>query len=377
MNPEMIDLLESINAKKAEVKDLVKADKLDEAEASKKELIDMQKKFDLLKDMDEQKTEQIKEKKEGAKIMNEKTNAVKDFANAARHGFKNSVNETTGANGGYVVPEDIQTQINQYKQANASLLDYVSVENVTTNKGARTYQTKAEVTGFVAVDEGGTITEMQEPTFERISYAVKDYAGFLPVTNDVLNDTDANLTGTITEWIGKQSIATANREILKVLKSGDATDFKDINGIKKALNVTLGQAYKPTSVVLTNDTGLNYLDTLEDKNGRPLLNPNPTEPNALQLRVGATVVPIVVVPNAVLADGENGAIPFIVGDLAEAVEVFDRQQTTIEVSNTAAIGSFNAFAQNMTLFRAIEREDIVAKDKNAAVYGTITVSTTA
>ena len=45
------------------------------------------------------------------------------------------MNEGTAADGGYTVPEDIQTRINERRTAKTSLIDLVDVENVTTNKG--------------------------------------------------------------------------------------------------------------------------------------------------------------------------------------------------------------------------------------------------
>ena len=53
---------------------------------------------------------------------------------------------------------------------------------------------------------------------------------------------------------------------------------------------------------------------------------------------------------------------------------FDRQQLSIVNSNIAAIGDFNAFEEDMTLFRGIMRADFVVKDAKAIVRGEITVA---
>lgn len=138
--------------------------------------------------------------------------------------------------------------------------------------------------------------------------------------------------------------------------------------VPEDIQTRINQYRKNTSAIITNDDGLDWLDNLEDKNGRPLLNPDPTDSAKLQLRCGATVVPIKVIPNKTLKS--NGTkVPMIIGDLKEAVKYWDRQQTSIKTSDVASIGEYNAFAQNSTLFRAIEREDITAKDFDAFVYG--------
>ena len=60
-------------------------------------------------------------------------------------------------------------------------------------------------------------------------------------------------------------------------------------------------------------------------------------------------------------------IPIIIGDLKEGIWYFDRAKTTIMTSNIASIGDLNAFAEDLTIYRAIEREDVKIRDKEAFV----------
>ena len=252
-----------------------------------------------------------------------------------------------------------------------SLLNDIDVVSVTTNKGARTYQKKGKADVFVDFDENGAITkEISAPQFERVTYAIQDRAGFMPVSNDLIADSDANIMAIVSDWLGKATVATSNAKILEIINAKDDTDFVNIDGIKKAINVTLGQAYKNSSKIITNDDGLNYLDTLKDKNDRPLLNPDPTDSAKLTLRCGTVVVPVKVLPNDVLAS-EGTKIPFIVGDLKAGIRKWDRQSMSIKASDTAVIGDFNAYAMNMTLIRAIMRDDYTEMDKGSYVRGHI------
>ena len=248
---------------------------------------------------------------------------------------------------------------------------------VKTNKGSRTFQKKGEVDVFVDIDENGEISnEIEAPKFERLPYAIQDRAGFMPVSNDLAEDSDEDILKIVTEWFGKANIATTNKKVLEKVAEKAQIDFKNIDGIKKALNVTLGQAYKYGAKIYTNDDGLNYLDTLKDTNGRPLLNPDPTDTAKMQLRCGTTVLPIKVLPNKVFKSVEN-KIPFVVGNLYDYVRKYDRKSMTLLASNVASIGSFNAFAQNMTLLRAIVRDDYRIKDTESIVYGYIEATTQA
>lgn len=53
MNKKLLDLLEKINAKKDEVKNLANEGNLEEAKKAKDELKELQDKFDILKDLDD------------------------------------------------------------------------------------------------------------------------------------------------------------------------------------------------------------------------------------------------------------------------------------------------------------------------------------
>ena len=380
MKKELRKLLDKINAKKTEVKNLVNENKIDEAKAAKEELINLQAKFDVLYDLEEEKEEEMKNKIENGdakEITNKPNDQIKEFANAARQGFRiqNTMSTGVDADGGYAVPQDIQTKINEYKEAKKSLKDLVDVEKVTVQKGQRTFKKRAQQTGFTKVGEGGKIGAKATPQFERLSFEIEKYAGYFPVTNELLKDSDQSIVNTLVEWIGDESRVTANKLILAEINDEfTPVALSGLDDIKKALNVTLGQAFKPTAKIVTNDDGLQYLDTLKDEDGKYLLQPNPQDPMQLRLCAGATTIPVEVYPNTDMPTVEN-KIPFIIGDFKEAVKFFDRELTTIKQSDVAVIGDLNAFEEDLTLFRAIEREDVVVKDDMALVNGYIEIAT--
>ena len=374
----MKQLLADMDAKRNMAKNYMEgeAKDVDKAIALLDEADNLEKEFDAEKRLaDLQKEEADTKAKAAAAKENEPSEITKAFLQGVKKRFKdyNGMREGSDVEGGYIVPQDIVTQINEFKRAEFSLLPLVDYNRVTTNKGSRTYESKATATGFGEMDEAGVIQQIENINFQPIKYNIRSYGGFLPVTNQLLQDTDAALQQTISKWFARKSVATANTLILKILKSQGEVGLSGLSGIKKVLNVTLGQAYKSSSIILTNDDGLQWLDTLKDQNGRYLLNPNPTEPTKLQLRAGATVVPIEVAPNTILPT-ESSKVPFIIGDLKEAVAYWDRQQYILNASDIASVGNVNAFAQNLTLFRALEREDACVKDPDSFVYGVITVA---
>lgn len=371
MNKKLLELLNKIGDKKTEIKNLVESGKLEEAKNAKEELKTMQAEFDILKDLEDD--EPVQNSVKPVAVSTEKS-----FAQNVRELPMNILKEGTDANGGYTVPQDVQTKIEHYKESHKSVRDVVDVENVTTNKGSRTYEKKAKLTGFQKVTEDGKLQAMTEPSYERVTYEIQDFGGYLPVSNDLLSDTDANLESEIVNWVGRNSLATDNREVFKLAKSAkDEVVMKaGLAGIKTVAN-SISNAY--VKCIVTNDDGVNYLDTLEDKNGRPLLNPDPTAPANLQLRCGAQVLPVIVFSNSDLETDTTTAvgnliIPFIVGDLKEGIKLFDRQQTSLFASNTASVTGFNAFEQRSTIYRADMRADYKVKDADAFVYATMKVA---
>lgn len=375
MPKELRELLDQINAKKTEVKNFVAENKIEEAKASKEELKSLKDKFDVLYDLYEEEKENNEEAIKNKAKENNKENSIAEFANAARNGFRVNNKMTIGSkpDGGYTVPEDILTSINTYRESKKSLKDLVTVEKVTTSKGSRTFKKRAQQNGFIKVGEGGKIGKGATPQFERLDYEIEKYAGYFPVTNELLADSDANITNTLIQWIGDESRVTANKLILNVIKTKAETKLEGLNGIKKALNVTLGSAFKATSKIITNDDGLQYLDTLKDGNGRYILQADPITPMSMWLCAGATKVPVEVIPNSDMPSTGNKA-PFIIGDLKEGIVFWDRQLMSIKMSDIASIGDLNAFEEDLTLFRAIEREVVTKKDEQAFVNGYIDIS---
>ena len=386
MNKKMRELLAQIEEKTTKAKvyledgDAEKANaSLDEAQKLKEQYEAEKRLYEMTKETNTPSDKEL----EAQKQQEQEISSEKAFADAARRGFKATMTEGTNADGGYTVPEDIRTRVETYRDSKESLLKYVRVEKVTTDKGARTFKARANQTGFTKVAEAGTIGAGTTPTFERIEYDIDKYAAYYPVTNELLADSDANITNILTEWIGDESRVTANKLILEQIKTNTATEIKNgVDGIKKVLNQTLGSAFKSTSKIFTNDDGLQYLDTLKDSDGDYLLQPNPTNPMKMQLCAGASVIPVVVIPNADMptddttdASSSKSRIPMVIGDLYEGIVYWDRQKLSLMMSTVASAGSLNAFEQDLTLIRAIEREDVTPRDKKAFVNGYISILT--
>lgn len=275
--------------------------------------------------------------------------------------------EGTPADGGLIVPSDIQTMIREQMRALNPLSELFTVETVSTNTGSRVRDT-APTNGFTKVAEMGTISKDDKPAFTKVEFTVEDYALIVPVSNDLLKDTDQNLLAYLSRWLGKKAVITENKLLLTLLTALDGaaasiTESGALKAIKKLVNVTLDPIFGVSASFLTNQSGFNFLDSLEDGNGRPLLQINPAD--RTQYMVGGRAVHVV--SDAVLPN--NTTAPLYVGDFKSFGTLFRRQ--AMEIASTNVGG--NAWNTNSTEVRAITRLAVAKFDDKAVAAGKITL----
>lgn len=272
-----------------------------------------------------------------------------------------------GADGGFLVPTDMQTKINEVRRQQVALADFFTTEVTTSRTGFRVYDTMP-TKGFTKVSEMGTIDKDDQPKFQRVDFTVEDYALIVPLSNDLLADETAGLMTYLANWMGRKSVLTENINLLALLGALSATDIaagEEIKGLKTALNTALDPSISQTASILTNQSGYNVLDNLTDKNGRGLLQPDPTQPKRMLL----SGRPIIVLSDAILANGE-GKAPIYLGDFSQFGTLIRRQNMELATTN---IGG-NAWGTNSTEARAIMRMDEIKTDGAAAVKRTLALT---
>lgn len=405
MNKEMQKLLKAINDKKNAVKSLVNEGKIEDARKAKAELIELQAKFELLADLedeDENGIENALENGRGKDITGgvvdqkaKKSGLVKAFVNIVKAGFMKkdpkeedvkvykdalSSDVTPDAEDemgiGVTIPDDIRTDIIELRRSEDNLEQYVNVEGVTTKTGARNIEVDADSTPFDNVEEEADFPEMDEPKFKKITYVIKKKGGILKITAELFEDTAANIIAYINKWIAKKTRATRNAMILKVLNTmtaGKEVVISSIDSIKDVFNVMLDPALATSAVVITNQNGFNFLDKLKDTDGKYILQANPTQPTQMLL---FGKYPIIKVSNKVVKSTEikNGETvtgykhPIYMGDLKEAITLFDRNVITIDMNDKAA----GLWEKDMTGIKVRDRFDVQPVDEAAVVKGEIT-----
>ena len=400
MTKEERELREKMQEVKEKAKRSLKEDKLDEAEGFETEYRELRRKFDLMTSMEElpevTEIEQRSAQKEARGVSDLSDEEVekrytKVFLKAVRKKSLGSddlevferikemravpdatpyLQSGNDENGGLIIPEDIQTKINQYKrQFSFELQSLVSVERTSMRSGTRVFEKLADATPWPAIDEWETIPEVEAPQFEPKKYTIADYGGILPIPRQMLQDTDAALMDTIARHIARKTIITRNAKILAVLKAAYTSkeEIGSIDDLKDILDVTLDPAFLAGAKIVTNQNGYNYLNKLKDEGGDYLLQPDVTAPTGKSL-LGK---PVVLIPNRDLPSEDTKA-PIFVGDMKEAVTLFDRG--VYEIKGTDVGG--DAFKRNSYDIRVIDRFDVQLWDKAAVVAGTLDTATT-
>ena len=285
--------------------------------------------------------------------------AVQNYIKSGIVNAAGPLKESEGENGGYLVPEDVKTAINEYRRSFVSLKDHVDVRSVVVPSGNEVYEKTSQLTGLTNITELGEIQEMNAEVFERITYKVKDFGGILPVSRFLLQDSPENLLAYLGKWFIKKQVVTENKEIIAVLKTLTKKAITKVDEIKEAFNVTLDPIFLDNTKVLTNQDGFNVLDSLKDKNGNYLLQPVVTDPTKRTL-FGKEVI---VLPNTHLPNEVANKFPLYVGDLREAVRVYELNE--LEIKSTDVGGK--SFTRNSYDTRLITRFDVKAVDKEAVV----------
>lgn len=381
------ELRQLMAEKQTHIQNLLADNRIDEAESATEELKAIRREFDIVQTMNDavpaaapfggvaqqEEAQDVDTTHVFAQLLRNRHDSLSDtelsFAKSMAVRNAANMNEGAGEAGGFIVPTDEQTKINELKRALNPLSALVRVENVNTMGGTRVLEKASDMTPFASVAELAAIGEIDGPKFTQVKYAIKKFAGILPISEELLADSDQNLLAYVNGWLAKKSVATENAQILAVLKTLTKAPLTNLDGIKDILNATLDPTISLMSSVLTNQDGFNFLDKQKDTDGRYLLQPNPLD-STQKLLFGK---PVTVVSNKVLPTDTSVAstkkAPVIIGSFTDAVVLFDRQATTL--TGTSVGG--DAWKRDSYDVKAVTRIDVQKFDDKAVVFGELTI----
>lgn len=309
---------------------------------------------------------QGKEEKEMKKVILDKedkseTRSFEEYIRS-RGEFRDGVT-TQGASA--VIPDEIITPVFELKNSTYDLAKLCTVKQVSNGQGHYPIAANPQSAVLATKEELAEIGDVNANMFQDVKFDVKTRAGKIALSNEVIEDSAVDIVSEVKNQLQKLVQNTNNKNIIDLL-IGSSSQFakataKNIDDLKKVFNVTLDPALSKTWVV--NQNGFNFLDTLKDNEGRYLLQPDVTAPSGFSL-LGA---PVMVISNALLPDNSDGTSPVLVGDFAQGLVVFERNQVT------AQFEKFDSFSEGLSV---ILRSDYEVIDKNAIVNISLTTTNT-
>lgn len=264
--------------------------------------------------------------------------------------IKNLMQEGVGENGGVIVPDDVKTKIIELQRKKFDIRKYIDLENTSVEKGSRVKEkNEPEASGFASVDEGSEIQALHEPTLEEVEFAIRKYAGFIPITNELLADTPENLLTFILKWMAKNELNTYAYQVFngsgvkaaEGIMQNIGTDGKletrtkqmetnpTIKTFKSILNKDLDDVASDNIVIFTNAEGYDHIDNLVDGNGRSFLQPDATKMSGNAF-LGKEIVKVPTKFLAAVTRDSKDYTPFVIGDLKLLYTMYNREQIVIE-----------------------------------------------
>lgn len=294
------------------------------------------------------------EKRSMEVILNDKketyTRSINQFIRTK--GEKRDGLTTVGAEA--VIPIDKITKPEKQPKTVVDLRQHVGRVPVTTGTGSYPIL-RANKNKMTSVAELAKNPELAKPEFTKVNYQIETYRGYIPVSQEALDDSDIDLGGLVAENIQRQSLNTSNAEIAKKLQTATAKTVTDIDGLKDIVNVTIDPAYNVKFIA--SQSFFNELDKMKDNDGRYLLQQDVTVASGYKL-LGREVV---VMADDVIGTAAGNKVAFV-GDPSLFVKFFDRQQASVRWVDNDVYGQ---------LLAGFVRFDVEVADTAAGFYVTL------
>lgn len=327
--------------KELEEKQAEKAKLEEEIEDLQKQVDEQNRKAPTFKDVEQRGGKKLEQRDAIAKFI--RTGQTRDI-----EGLK-----TTDSGSAALIPTEVLKPHFLEKTRNP-LLDLV--QRVKVNSGSGKYPViKKTDSKMASTDELKDNPELGKPSISEIDYSIKTYRGYIPVSQEMIDDADYDIMSIVEDEVFNQGENTELSLVATILKSATQADAAGFDGIKDIYNKKLKSIYK-ASIVVTQSM-FAALDKVKDKNGRYMLQTDVASPTGYSFG-GKTIYPV---DDTVF--GSEGDMKFFIGDVSEFVKLFDRSQVSVKWVNN------DIYGQLLGLFI---RLDVKKVDAAAGFFGTYT-----
>lgn len=306
-------------------------------------------------------------------VVAKKKNGFKAVMNVLRGKKLSNDSETALIQGGehgenYLIPEDVRLAINEAKKSRKSAKMLCTVMETDGIAGSFNFDASTDA-GLVDFEDGDTLDGSVAPRFERKSFTIKYKGAYIPVSDLLRGNEQANLMAFLRGWFVKRAIKSENADIFATAKEcyndGTPKELADWVELKASINEDLDPAVSESDdfVIVTNQTGFGILDSAVDENGRPILQPNPTEPTKKMLS-GHTIE---VFSDAQLPNETGGKAPIIYGETKRALWFIENPAYQFASDDGKGIG----FTKCQTILRVLEGYAVMGAHTEDYIYATL------
>lgn len=264
----------------------------------------------------------------------------------------------TSVEGGALIPEELLAP----QKTPENVLDLEkTINTASVTSGAGKYPVIKKTDGvMVSTAELAANPELGKPTITSVPYDIETYRGYIPVSQESIDDADFDVTGLIAEEITNQERNTKNAAIATVLKTATAKAVTGLDGIKTVFNKDIKEVYKPNAKAILSSSLYNALDLLKDLDGRYVLQTDITVESGKKL-FGKEVI---VLDDTVIGTSAGDLKGFI-GDPKAFATLFDRNRASVKWVDNDIYGQ---------LLAGFVRFDVVKVDTAAGFYITYTAA---
>jgi len=269
---------------------------------------------------------------------------------------KATMNETTGSQGAYLVPDEFQWDIIRLAENQSYALQLATILTMNSDQ----LYVPAELTRPTMAWKGESVQMSQaDATLAQVNLQAKKLTGYTAVTNELLQDSAIDVVGLITKQMAYGTAMELDNQMIN--GTGDPVSGLGTSAVTNIVNTATGAMSAITASdlsllisklaqgdlvnarMLVGRLALHYIRSLKDTNGQPIFaNPGMNVPGTIY------GFPYALTENIANTDG-NAKLMGVFGDFKKFI-IARRQGSMVLESNP-----YSRFDYNETQFRMVTR----------------------
>lgn len=344
------ELRQELETKKAEVRGLNEANKVDEAEKLMEEVRKLKKKIEMQEEIEADEIRDLEKQKETRKDdikmekVNEKRAFVKKVLGKEMTQEERAVVKTTDNNA--VLPKQYIADLQTIREGFAPLKNYCHVIPVTKNEGSMPVFDATQNGKLKNIAEGDAIEDGTLVTTS-ITFKCSKVGIKVPLTSELVDDAEIEIESAVKDTFAESSVMTENYNVINVLNSNatsvEATDYTAIEDVMaKAV-----PSIKAGLMTFANVEGYADIKNKKDKQGRNMS----LITTGIDGKEYFNGKEIVLFDSAFVTPSEGKTCVIFVANPYEALKFFDR-------TNGTTVAKWHDYDNDQEKLSVLERIDV-------------------